>query len=162
MTIAVVGTVTVVLYAVWAAAQILVFNPLAAVPGMPLDAIHAEMTAARQWSGPASALVPLAIGPVLAVGGLVAVLRRPSADAKPALVFFLSLIALGAPGYFWSSIDSNVGLADTFAVSGADYSPWAAPLYALSLAALIALVTVGIRSLRRPRATVVRNAGPAL
>lgn len=58
---------------------------------------------------------------------------------------------LGAPGYFWASFDIGMGMADTFQINGGDYSPWAGPLYALSFAALIALIAVGASVLLRRR-----------
>lgn len=148
--VAALGTLLVVAYAAWAAYQILVLNPLAAVPGMPVDRIHAEMTAASQWAGPAGVYATLGVGVLLAVGLFLVVLSTGMPPTTTAGAY-LGLLVLGAPGYFWASFDSGMGMADTFQIGGGDHSPWAMPLYLVSLAALAGLVVLGARSLARGR-----------
>ena len=148
--LAALGMLLVVAYAAWAAFQILVLNPLAAVPGMSVGDVHAAMTAAEQWTGPASVYAPLGVGVLLAVGMFLVVISTGT-PAITTVAAYLALLVLGAPGYFWASFGVGMGLADTFNIGGGDHSPWSLPLYAVSLAALVGLAVIGASSLlRRP------------
>lgn len=149
--ISIVGVLAVVAYATWAATQILVLNPLAAVPGRSLADIRAELAAAGEGPNDVLVFVVLGIGVVLAV---VLAVIAVSTRAAPRLVvmLFLALLMLGTPGYFVASFNAGMSLADTFAISGADVSPWAAPLYivsAVSVAAIVGTVVVIVRWDRR-------------
>ncbi|MBF4561990.1 hypothetical protein ITJ43_07535 [Microbacterium sp. VKM Ac-2870] len=160
LALAIAGTVIVVAYAAWAAVHILIVNPLAAMPGYTAGEIHDAMTAAGQWSGPFHVYITLAIGPALAIAALILAVRRRELSVAAIVSGYLALIVLGAPGYFWASFDIGMGMADTFQINGGDYSPWAGPLYALSFAALVALVVVGASVLlRRRTAPPVAGAG---
>ena len=68
---------------------------------------------------------------------------------------FLSLLMLGAVGYFIASFSAGMGLADTFGISGGDYSRWSRLLYAVSLLAGVALVVGSIVTVVRRRPTAV-------
>ncbi|WP_336632893.1 MULTISPECIES: hypothetical protein [unclassified Microbacterium] len=144
------GTLLVAGYAAWAAFQILVLSPSAAVPGMPIEAIHAEMTSAQQWNGPLNVYLTLGVGVLLAVGVFLVVVST-GMPPTATVVAYLALLVLGAPGYFFASFGVRMGVADTFATTGADHSPWAVPLHLVSLAALVALLAVGVSSLVRGR-----------
>lgn len=150
--ISIAGVLAVTAYAAVAAVQILVLNPLAAVPGRTLDEIRSEMSAAGEvllWEPVAFIL---GIGVVLAV--VVAIVSsRGRAHPVIPVMSFLALLMLGAVGYFAASFGVGMSLADTFGISGGDYSPWARPLYAVSLVAGVALVVVPLVMLmRRPAA----------
>ncbi|NYE20409.1 hypothetical protein [Microbacterium immunditiarum] len=138
--IAISGTLLVTAYAVLAALQIIVLNPLAAVPSATLREIHAEM--ARMGESPG---IPVTIGilglGVLLAGGLLA-LFAGRADATPfaAATAHLLMLVLGAPAYFVASFGPGMALADTFLISGADYVSWAFAHYATSGIALLALL----------------------
>ncbi|WP_294981511.1 hypothetical protein [uncultured Microbacterium sp.] len=151
LALATAGTAVVAVYAAWAAIHILIVNPLAAMPGHTVGEIHDTMTAAKQWSGPLRVYITLAIGPVLAIAALIITVRRSDLSVASIVSVYLTLIVLGAPGYFWASFDIGMGMADTFQINGGDYSPWAAPLYALSFATLVALIAVGASDLLRRR-----------
>ncbi|GAA4070231.1 hypothetical protein GCM10023065_24690 [Microbacterium laevaniformans] len=151
LALAVAGTVLVVAYAAWAAVHVLIVNPLAAMPGYTVGEIHDAMTAAGQWSGPLRVYITLAIGPLLAIAALIVTVRRRDLSITSVASVYLALIVLGAPGYFWAAFDIGMGMADTFQINGGDYSPWAGPLYALSFAALVALIAVGALVLLRRR-----------
>lgn len=155
--IAVVGTLLVAAYAALAALQILVLNPLAAVPGKSLPEIEATMAQANEGLGTPWVLAWLGVGVAMAVGMFASVLRTH--DARPGAVAaaFLVLLALGAPAYFLVSFGPGMALADAFGISGADHSPWALPLFAASGLAVVALVAL---SLARPGRVAGRRAEP--
>lgn len=160
LAIAAIGTLAVAAYAAWAAVQILVLNPLAAAPGRSLAEIHADITSAQQWSGPGQVFAILGLGVVLAVVALAGVLLFPGASATGTVAVYLALLVFGAPGYFWASFDSGMSLADTYGIGGGDHSPWALPLYAVSVLALVALVALAVAAAarRRPAAAAPRTA----
>lgn len=137
LVVAVVGTVVVVAYALLAAVQILVLNPLAAVPGAELSQIYADVSAVGESMGAPLVLAGLAVGPVVAVGLLLRTRRRPDGEARIVAVQYLALVALGAFGYFWASFGPGMALADTYGISGGDHSPWATPLQAVSGVAFV-------------------------
>ena len=135
--VAVIGTVVVVAYALLAAVQILVLNPLAAVPGAELSQIYADVAAAGESMGAPLVMAGLAVGPVVAIGLLVRAWRRPDGEARIVAVQYLALVALGAFGYFWASFGPGMALADTYGIGGGDHSPWAKPLQAASGVAFV-------------------------
>ena len=63
-------------YAVAGVLQVLVWNPLAAVPGATLDEIHAVMGRANETLSAPTVLVWAATGTVLAAAVLIATLRQ--------------------------------------------------------------------------------------
>lgn len=133
------GAIVVTAYAALAATQILVLNPLAAAPGRSLDEIHVALSTAGESLMPGAVFFVLGIGVALAVGlAVVAILGR--ARPEPVAAVFLALLMLGAPGYFIASFGAGMSLADTFGIGGADYSPWARPLYAVSAISAVVLV----------------------
>lgn len=152
--VSLVGVVAVAVYAAVAALQIMVLNPLAAAPGRTLAQIRTDMGEAGESLSPTSVFGILGIGVVLAVAAAVVAIvgRMP---AVLAAMVFLSLVVLGTVGYFAASFGAGMGLADTYGIGGADYSPWARPLYATSLLALGILVVLGIREIRRRRRSEV-------
>lgn len=148
--ISIAGVLAVTAYAALAAVQILVLNPLAAAPGLTLDEIGAEMASAGEGLGQGAMFFILGIGVVLAVVLAVVSLGRNAQPLVPT-IGFLVLLMLGAIGYFAASFGAGMGLADTFGISGADYSPWARPLYAVSALSGVALVVVGVMVAVRQR-----------
>ncbi|MEV8172657.1 hypothetical protein [Microbacterium sp. NPDC077486] len=148
--ICVAGVLAVTAYAALAAVQILVLNPLAAAPGgLSLDEVRAAMSNAGESLMPQTVLGILGAGVCLGVGtAVVCLLTR--APAVVAGMTFLALLMGGAPAYFVASFGPGMGLADTFGISGADASPWALPLYAVSaLSAVGVLVGAALTSRRR-------------
>ncbi|GAA2981565.1 hypothetical protein JOD63_002627 [Microbacterium terrae] len=144
--VAAVGTVLVCAYAALALTQIFWLNPLAAVPGASLEQIHADMAAAGENLSPGVAVTVVAIGPLLAIGVLVAAIFVSTSTPRAIGVAYLLLLMLGAPGYFAASFGAGMGLADTYGISGADYSPWAIPLYFTSALAFVGLIGIGLAS----------------
>jgi len=148
--ISIVGVLAVTGYAALAAVQILVLNPLAAAPDRTLDEIGAEMAGAGETLGQGAMAFILGIGVVLAVVLAVVSIGGRAQPLVPTMGF-LVLLMLGAIGYFAASFGAGMGLADTFGISGADYSPWAWPLYAVSALSGAALVVVGVMAAVRQR-----------
>ncbi|MDQ0095323.1 hypothetical protein [Paeniglutamicibacter psychrophenolicus] len=136
-------------YAVVGALQILVWNPLAAVPGATLAEIRAQMAGAREHAGTPLVVAWSLTGILLGAGVLVAALRR-KISAAGAVTLSLLLIVLGAPSIMVASFPSGMGLADTFGISGGDHAPWGALLYLASAAALLLLLVLFLVR-RRPR-----------
>ena len=132
VTVAVVGSGAVVVYAFLAAVQILVLNPLAAVLGAGLDRIFAGVAAAGQSMSTGLVIFFLAVGPLIAIAVLVAAWRRPGRQARLVAVCYLMLLGVGASAYFWASFGPGIALADTYFISGGDHSAWAVGLYATS------------------------------
>ncbi|MGO4488792.1 hypothetical protein [Microbacterium sp. 2RAF4] len=152
--ISIVGVLAVTAYAALAAVQILVLNPLAAAPGLTLEEIRFEMSGAGESLMLGQVFLILGVGVVLAVV-LSIVVVATGVHPLVAAMCFLALLMLGVIGYFAASFGAGMGLADTFGISGADYSPWARPLYAVSALSATALVAVGIVTAMRhhPAAT---------
>lgn len=158
--IAISGVAVVTMYAALAAVQILILNPLAAVPGRTLVGIETEMASRGEDINEVAVLAILGIGVALAV--LVAVVSIGMRwRARSAVSAFLALLVLGTPAYFLASFGPGMALADAFAISGADASPWAVPLYAMSLLAaaglLASLLAEVIGATRRVTALAVKN-----
>ncbi len=151
MKVAALGVLAVVVYAAWAAVQILVSNPLAAVPGADLDTIYAEMDAVGETMPVGSTLFWLGFGVAIAVTvAIIAVTSRAGATLTAMLM--LIVLAFGAPGYFAASFAPGMSIADAFMTGGGDHSPWSWPLYAISLLSAIAVVALLVRAVRQSRA----------
>lgn len=148
--ISIAGVLAVTAYAALAAVQIIVLNPLAAAPGMTLEEIRAEMAAANEDPAYIRSLLILGIGVALAIGVAVVSIISKAPPIVPGLTF-LALLMFGAVGYFVASFSSGMALADTFGIGGADYSPWARPLYGVSAGAAIIVIVGGIVAATRKR-----------
>lgn len=148
--VSILGAVAVTLYAAWAAVQILVLNPLAAVPGSSLAEINGAMVASGEAVNLMAPLVVLGIGPALAIAAAwVCVANR-----VPPIVAVsgpLALLILGTPGYFVASFGPGMALADTFLISGGNHSLWYLPLYAVSALAFVAVIIVTARAVASAR-----------
>lgn len=149
MAVAVAGTVLVTAYAVFAAVHILVLNPLLAAPGRDLAAIQRDLDAAGESLQPFATVAILGTGVALAIFVLVMLARRPDATPTTALVAYLVLLTFGTPAYFVASFGAGMALADTYAISGADHSPWAGPLYAVSGLAFLGVVVIVVAQMMR-------------
>ena len=147
--IAIVGTLTVTAYAIFAAWHILVLNPLAALPGKTLEQIVAETEAANQPLGQAFTIGVLALGVLIALVLLVSACLGGLTGILPTAALYSALLALGAPGYFVASFAPGMSLADTYFISGGDASPWAGVLMAVSAAAFLALFCIGVIAIAR-------------
>lgn len=144
VTVSAVGTVLVTVYAAFAALQILVLNPLAAMPGKTLPQIHADMAAFGESPGTGLALVVVGTGVSLAVLIFALLAPRKDATVTAALLAYLTMLVLGTPAYFVASFGPGMSLADTYGISGADYSEGANALYLTSGLALLGLVALAV------------------
>ncbi|MFK0004563.1 hypothetical protein [Paenarthrobacter sp. NPDC090522] len=144
------GFVVVVAYAVAGAFQILVWNPLAAVLGMALADIYSAVDRAKESLAIPRVLVWSVVGIASGAAVLVAALRRPL-SVRTVLALELLVLILGAPSHWMASFPAGMGLADTFAISGGDYSPWGRLLYGVSALSLISLTTLAFRRSRSRR-----------
>ncbi len=135
--IALLGTLAVLGYGLLAALQIAVLNPRAAVPGKELDQIYADAAAAGQPMG--AGWLFMAVGPVIAVAIMLWAWRQVELEPSRIALTYLALVAFGAPAYFFASFGPGMALADTYMISGGDYSPWVMPLYVASGLAVIVL-----------------------
>ncbi|MDI2023116.1 hypothetical protein [Paenarthrobacter nicotinovorans] len=126
------GLAAIAAFAVVGAFQILVWNPLAAVPGASLDEIHEGLARANEsmtW-----AFLGTALGAVVVLLSAVGSLRR----LRTVVLLDLLILGLGAPSYSLVSFHAGMALADAFFISGGDYAPWGGVLYTVSAAALLA------------------------
>lgn len=142
--IVVLGVLVTAAYALVGALQILVWNPLAAVPGMGLQEIKAAMASANEPLVESPVYFWAVGGPVLAlIAGAFSIVKFPD---LPWMVFrfFLLIIMLGMPTYLFVSFGPGMSIADAFATTGEDRTPWSRILYGLSLLAL-ALFLVTLR-----------------
>ncbi|MEO2096495.1 MAG: hypothetical protein ABGX90_05040 [Brachybacterium sp.] len=151
--IGVLGTVLVLGYALFAALQVQVLNPLATVPGSSLGEIHAAVGRTSDTMGWGLMIAALLPGPLIAATAALTA-RRGRLSARGLLMIMLGLLALGTPIYLVASFPAGMTLADTFGVGGADHAPWARILHTISLVAVLALATTIIHhaATRRPQA----------
>lgn len=148
VTVAVLGVLAVVVYAAVAALQILVWNPLAAVPGASLAEISGHLDDTGEAFSPWSVLATLLVGPVLALALVViAALGRLSAVWCAAAV--CAVIAAGALGYFWAAVLPGMSLADAYGISGGDHAPGELVLRAVSAVAAVGAIVFAIVAARR-------------
>jgi len=154
--LALAGLIAVVGYATLAAVQILVLNPMAAVPDTSLPDIYARMDAAGERMPVAMPLIALGVGVAAAIV-VAAVSVRSRLDPSHTGLLFLVLLALGTPGYFVASFGPGMSLADAFGLSGADHSVWAMPLHLVSAAAAVAAVALAMRASPRRRVGTVKG-----
>lgn len=137
-------------YAVFGVFQILVWNPLAAVPRHDLAEIHALMAAVNE-----SINIPLVIGYGV-IGILLSIVLSGiaigiGAPLSTIVIVNLGVLVGGAPAYAFASFAPGMGIADSFGVSGADYAPWGEYLYALSAVSLLAMTFIAL--VKRSRTT---------
>lgn len=153
---ALVGLVVVTAYAVVALVQILVWNPEAAVPGLSAAEVWREVGAADQ--GPPNAFVVgvIVVGPLLALV-FVGVFALTDVGVWAVVSCYLGLVVAGVAGYFVASFGPGMGLADTYGITGGDFSFGGAALGLVSLLAMLGLVSVfvggAIRNRREAGAT---------
>ncbi|ANP71179.1 hypothetical protein [Cryobacterium arcticum] len=159
--IGLVGLVAMTTYAVVGTMQILVWNPLAAVPGASLDDIHRRLGSTGGSLGQPVVLAWAVIGVVLAALVLALARRLPATPPTAILAAVLWLVGLGAPSHFAASFGAGLSLADGYGISGAAYAPWGGVLYLVSTAAflgLIALLTITLYTTLTARRAERRHA----
>lgn len=138
--IVLVGVLITAAYALIGALQILVWNPMAAVPGMGLQEIKTAMSSANEPLVEAPVYMWAITGPILALTvGAFSITKCP--DLPWTITrFFLIIVILGTPTYFFASFSPGMSIADAFATSGGDHAPLSRILYGMSLLSLIVLL----------------------
>ncbi|MCB5273327.1 hypothetical protein BJG92_00847 [Arthrobacter sp. SO5] len=144
-----VGFAAVATYAIAGALQILVWNPLAAVPGASLREIYAAMESARESLAAPLVFAWSLAGITLAVGVLIGTLLARKPVVRQVIAGYLGLLVLAAPTHWYVAFPGGMGIADAFNTSGGDHTPWGGLLYAVSAAALLALVGIAVEGRRR-------------
>lgn len=152
------GFTVIAAYAITGVLQILVWNPLAAVPGATLGQIRTNMTLAHEPLVADGVVIWAAIGMVLAAVVLVVTIVRHMSAVGPVVAAYLVLLVFAAPGHFFVAFGPGMSIADTFMISGGDHAPWGVVLYLVSAAALLALIVLIIRA---ARAAAARDAARA-
>lgn len=150
ITVSVIGVLAVVLYATLGAVQILVLNPLAAVPGKSIAEIRAGMSEAGEVIDTGMVLGIFGLGVLIALG-VAALAIKDAAPARLTVLLYCAVLVMGAPAYFIASFGPGMSLADAYGISGGDYSPWARPLYVASLFALGTAITLAVTFAWSPR-----------
>ncbi|TFD71608.1 hypothetical protein [Cryobacterium sp. Hb1] len=145
---AAVGFTVVAAYAVAGALQILVWNPLAAVPGATLGQIRTNMTLANEPLNANGVVIWAVIGLMLAAVVLVVTIVRHVSAVGPVVAAYLVLLVFAAPGHFFVAFGPGMSIADTFMISGGDHAPWGVVLYLISAAALLTLIVLIIGAAR--------------
>ncbi|GAB3305015.1 hypothetical protein GCM10027427_33680 [Pseudoclavibacter terrae] len=144
-----VGFLLVTGYAVFGMLQVLVLDPLAAVPDMTLEEIY--LHAARSNETIHVWVVAMLLGPglLLGLGSLVLSCRRGATWVQSAAVA-AGLLFLGGFPFFWAWFGVGMNVADAFGTSGGDHTGWGAVMWATSgcaaLVLLLLAVWVGVRS----------------
>lgn len=153
--IAALGTAAVTAYAVVMVLQIVVWNPLAAAPGLTLGEIRDVARSQGETVFTATPWVCAAIGLGLAAATLLWALLTRATSIAAIVVAFLAIIVGGAPAYFVASFGPGMALADAFGISGGDHAPAGSVLMVTSSAAAIVLIVWGVA-----QATSARAAAP--
>ena len=151
LSIATLGTVAALAYAALSVWQILWLNPLAAVPGSDLSTIQKKLTDAGESLGAPTVVVMMAVGPLIAAALFILTATANAMTPWLTAMLYLALLSFGAIAYFFASFGAGMALADTYMIGGADYSPWARPLYLTSLISAVALVIVAVVGVVRQR-----------
>ncbi|MBD8045056.1 hypothetical protein H9638_14685 [Arthrobacter sp. Sa2BUA2] len=90
------------------------------------------------------------IGVLLAGLVLMAAQRDPGLRVSTVVRINLLLLVLAAPSHWFASFPAGMGIADTFATTGGDHTPWGKLLYLVSAVAMIVLVFITLLDRRRP------------
>ncbi|MFJ6538668.1 hypothetical protein ACIQH5_20755 [Paenarthrobacter sp. NPDC091711] len=140
--VSIVGLMAIAAYGLTSALQILVWNPLAAVPGATLDEIHEGLAQANESVSLTAVVTWSSIGTLLGVLVVLLTATRAISRLRTVVILQLLILVLGAPMYFFASFSAGMALADAFFISGGDYTPWGGLLGLVSGAALIGLLLV--------------------
>jgi hypothetical protein len=158
------GPVVTFAYAGVMALVITVLDLVAAVPSKS----YSEILSALSSTGTNLTAEFIGVGAFGAVGVGLAVTgailgAKEAVTARGEALWQLGVIALGGPASFLAGFSLGVDAADTFGIDGGAHTPWSGVLYAVSGAALVALlflaVTRGIS--KNGRRGVARQTGPA-
>jgi len=155
---ALLGTLAVLASAAGGVLHLLVWEPVAAVPGLSLAEVHEGLDRAGEPATATAAVVWAAVGVAIAAALLVTAWRSSTVRVPEVVIEFALVLVGAAPSFFVASFGYSLAVADTFGVSGGDHAGSASVLYAVSLAAaVVALGTaVGATVARRRAASAAR------
>ncbi len=139
------GSLLVLAYVALGALQVLVLNPLAAVPDRTLPEIYRDAAAANEPFAVGWVVAFAVIGAALSLGNLLLALRR-QATWRGSAVCGLLILMLGAPAYFWASFSIGMSIADGFGTSGGDHSGWSGALFVVSGCAFLTLLLLAVEA----------------
>lgn len=144
-----VGFLLVIGYAVLGMLQVLVLDPLAAVPDMSLEEIYIHAARSNETIHVWVVVTLLDPGLLLGLGSLVLSFRRGATWVQSAAVAS-GLLFLGGLPFFWAWFGVGMNIADAFGTSGGDHTGLGAVMWATSgcgaLVLLLLAVWVGVRS----------------
>jgi hypothetical protein len=133
--------------------QIVLWNPLAKIPGLTLPEIHRAMAAADESSSSAMplawAVFWVAVAVSLPILCAVPNLRR-FLPARRIIVLGLVLVGAAASCHWVASFGMGMSLADAFGTSGGDAAPGGAIIALVGQAALVAALFLGLAPRREP------------
>ncbi|MBB5639858.1 hypothetical protein [Cryobacterium roopkundense] len=141
-------------YALAGVLQVLVWNPLAAVPGSTLGQIRADMARANESLTADWVIGWGAIGVALAAAVFLTAAARRTNRIDLVVAAYLVLLVFAAPSHMFVAFAPGMSLADTFMISGGDHAPWGVVLYLVSTAAMVTLIVLIVRSARAASANL--------
>lgn len=150
-----VGFLLVSAYAIVGMLQILVWNPMAAVPGLTLPQIYRGAAQANETIQVGVVVTLLAPGIALGLGSLVLACQRGATWVQSAAVA-CCLLFLGGLPYFWASFGVGMNVADAHGASGGDHTGWDSVIWATSGYAGLALVILAVGASLRSIVTALR------
>ena len=136
-------------------AHILVWNPLAKVPGRTLEQIYAEMAAAGEGTGWPFVAIWCACwfaGCVVLVVSAIRSRRAGTLRVRRALAASLMLVGLTVVTSWFAGFGMGMGLADTFMTSGYDAAISGPILIMVGQVAIIGAILVAVPPRRVPEA----------
>lgn len=131
--------------------HILLWNPLARIPGLTIDEIYAEMSARGEGGGGVMVVAWAVLWGLVSIAlGVVGSLSRMATVLTARRITVLGLLLIGVTVFFhwWAGFGMGMSLADTFATSGGDAAV-SGPI--LSLVGQLALVAALFVALVPPR-----------
>lgn len=127
--------------------HILVWNPLARMPGLDLDRIYGQMAAAGQGTGSAMIIAWAGIVTVLALAlAVCSCVPRWAPFFTPRRICVTGLLLIGATVFFhwFAGFAMEMNMADTFATSGGDAAASGPALAVVGQLALVAALFVAL------------------
>ncbi|WP_146070329.1 hypothetical protein [Arthrobacter sp. GMC3] len=134
--------------------HIVLWNPLAKVPGMSLDEIHSRMAVAGESPGNLMMFLWVGFSLFLAAALVLAcALPRMAGFFTARRIVVAGLVGIGITCFFHSFAGFSMGmsLADTFDVSGGDSAPSGPVVAVLGLLAAVAALLLAVVPVRRPK-----------
>ena len=157
---AVLGASAVVCWSVLAMLQVLILNPLAAMPGWTLAEIGDGVRAAGDSMGAPASVVMLGL-PIVAALVVCCVFAAGRISVRQMVNSLLGVLAASGLIYLWASAGPAIAMADAFGISGGDHTGWGWMLPAVSAAALLMLIAGEVRWWRGSAVRIRRPGRPA-